>query len=86
MFEHVDAAEVRVRVAEPGAADEAFDFGVGERGVGVVDGELDPLLEHQPDREALVLDVERVDEGGDAHLSQLPLRLGVEPAHRVPPA
>lgn len=44
LFEHVEAAEVRVRVAEPGAADEAFDFGVGERGVGVVDGELDPLL------------------------------------------
>ena len=33
-----------------------------------------------------VLDVDRVDQGGDAHLPQLPFRLGVEPAHRVPPA
>ena len=86
LFEHVDAAEVRVRVTQTRPADQALDLGVGERGVGVVDGELDPFLEHQPQGEGVVLNVERVDQGGDAHLSQLPLRLRIEPAHRVPPA
>ena len=86
LFEQVDPAQVRVRVSEPRPPDEALDFRVGERGVGVVDGELDALFEHHPHREGIVLDVDRVDQGGDAHLPQLPFRLGVEPAHRVPPA
>ena len=86
LFEHVDPAEVRVRVAESGAADESFDLAVGERGVGVVDGELDAFLEHHPEGEGVVLDVEGVDQGRGAHLPQLALGLGVEAAHRDPPA
>ena len=86
LFEQVEPSEVRVRITQPRPADEALDLGVGERGVGVVDGELHPLFEHNPQREGVVLNLERVDERGDPHLAEFALGLGVEPAHRVPPA
>lgn len=41
-----------------------------ERGVSVVDGELDPLLEHHPQDEGVVLNVDHVDQGGNSHLTK----------------
>lgn len=86
LFEEVEAAEVGVGVAESGAADESFDLAVGERGVGVVDGEFDAFFEHHAEGEGVVLDGEGVDQRRGAHLPQLALGFGVEAAHRDPPA
>lgn len=42
----------------------------------VVTSELAPFLEHQPECEGVLLDIERLDEEGDTNLPQLPYRAG----------
>ena len=74
--------------AQSGTTDQSVDLGVCGGGVGVVDGELDAFFEHHPQRQRqrLVLGVEGVDQGGQAHLAGFALGLDVDAAHRAPPA
>jgi hypothetical protein len=82
----VQAAQVRVGVAQPGPPDQALDLGVGEGAVRLVHDQADPVFEAQPEHEVLVLAFEGTEQGVGAHLPELALGLDVDPVHRAPPA
>ena len=84
-LDQVQATQVRVRVTQSGPPDQALDLGVGERGVGLVHDQLDPVLERHPQHQGLVLGLDRLQQRGRAHLAQLPLGLDIDPGHRAPP-
>ena len=87
-LKQVDPAQVSVRVTQTGASDQAGDLGVGERRVGLIDSHPEPVLERQPGRDHWVLGVDRSQQVGGVHLTQLAFGLDVQQrgAHRVPPA
>ena len=59
-FDQGHPAQVRVGIPQSGAADQAVYLGVGERGVGVVDGQRDAFFERHAQCQGVVLGLEGV--------------------------
>lgn len=82
----IDPAQVRVGVTQPGPADQPVDLRVRERGMSVIDGELDTLFERHPQDERVVVSLERLQQAGSTHLAELVLGLCIQLRHFWPPA
>ena len=82
----IDPAQVRVGVTQPSTTDEPVDLRVRERGMRIIDGELDTLFERHPQGEGGVLSFERLQQAGCTHLAELVLGLCIQLRHFLPPA
>ena len=82
----INPAQVRVGVTQPGPADEPVDLRVRERGMRIIDGELDTLFERHPQGKGGVLSFERLQQARGAHLAELVLGLCIQLRHFWPPA
>jgi hypothetical protein len=86
LVKEVDAAQVSVRVTQPRPPDQAGDFGMGERRVGVIDDQPETIFERQADAQGLVLGIDGLQQLARVHLPQFAFGFRVQAAHRVPPA
>ena len=86
LLDQIDPAQVGVRVAQPGPADQPLDLDVVERGVGVIDDELDTFGERHAQSERIVVGLEGLDQRRSAHLAELAFGLRIDDRHRGPPA
>lgn len=83
LLDHLDRAQVGVRVAQPRSTHQPADPVVEEHAVRVVDREPDAFGARDGGEQVVVLGAERVDEPVAAHLAQFAFGLDVE-VHRSP--
>lgn len=81
----VDPPDVGVRVPQVGALDQLLDLAVHERGMGLVDGHLQPLGEGHAHAHVVILRLDGAQQAARAHVPELPVGLASEHRHRPPP-